>query len=188
MNKKYRGEYTRGFTLIELLVVISIMGLLSSVVLSSVQSARKKADDTQRNQIVGEYVKALQLAYDAAGTGQYPATGNTAYWCLGDYTPTGSGNYDTGSICRYAFPFINFSENATVLNALAPYLPSLPTLKLVDVGSGIAYQGSFYMCRNAGNCSTAKIEWYLDRPNQKCIRGAAYENSGTGTKCTLTLN
>jgi len=44
-------QTSRGFTLIELLVVISIIGLLSSVVMSSVNTARKRADDTQRNQI-----------------------------------------------------------------------------------------------------------------------------------------
>lgn len=32
--------------------------------LSAMNGARVKADDTQRNQIVGEYVKALALAYD----------------------------------------------------------------------------------------------------------------------------
>jgi prepilin-type N-terminal cleavage/methylation domain-containing protein len=41
---RVRGGDNRGFTLIELLVVISIVSLLSSVVLASLNRERKKAD------------------------------------------------------------------------------------------------------------------------------------------------
>ena len=39
----------KGFTLIELLVVISIIGLLASGVLASLNSARMKARDAKKN-------------------------------------------------------------------------------------------------------------------------------------------
>ncbi len=59
-----------GFTLIELLVVISIIGLLSSVVLTSVNSARAKARDARRITDLKEISKALEFYYDA--NNQYP--------------------------------------------------------------------------------------------------------------------
>jgi general secretion pathway protein G len=53
----------KGFTLIELLVVISIISLLSSIVISSVNSARAKGRDTAKVRTLQEVRNALQLYY-----------------------------------------------------------------------------------------------------------------------------
>jgi type II secretion system protein G len=54
---------TRGFTLIELLVVIAIIGLLSSVVLASLNGARKKGRDARRLSDLKQLQTALELYY-----------------------------------------------------------------------------------------------------------------------------
>lgn len=67
MNTHYtQGKSARaGFTLIELLVVIAIIGILSSVVLASLNSARQKGRDARRVSDVKQIQLALELYYDA---------------------------------------------------------------------------------------------------------------------------
>jgi type II secretion system protein G len=61
---------SKGFTLIELLVVIAIIGLLASIILASLNTAREKGRDARRIADVKEIQLALELYYDANST--YP--------------------------------------------------------------------------------------------------------------------
>lgn len=63
---------TRGFTLIELLVVISIIGVLSSVVLASLNTARAKARDAKRRADLRQLEIALEFHYDIHGSYTQP--------------------------------------------------------------------------------------------------------------------
>ena len=68
---KGKGRKTRtaaGFTLIELLVVVSIIGLLSSVVLTSLNSARTKAKEAALKTQALEFRKLLALEYSENGS------------------------------------------------------------------------------------------------------------------------
>ncbi|MEK7641893.1 MAG: type II secretion system protein [Patescibacteria group bacterium] len=69
-------KFTRGFTLIELLVVIAIIGILSSVVLVSLNSARAKGKDARIVSDVQQVRTALESGYN--GTGYSDIIGNAA--------------------------------------------------------------------------------------------------------------
>ena len=78
----FSKRYSKGFTLIELLVVISIIGLLSSVVLASVNDARAKARDAKRRSDLRQLVNAVELYYSKYNV--YPGTDG---WILTDNGP-----------------------------------------------------------------------------------------------------
>lgn len=67
----------RGFTLIELLVVIAIIGILASVVLASLNSARKKSRDARRIADLKQVQLALELYFDA-NSSAYPVAATWA--------------------------------------------------------------------------------------------------------------
>ena len=59
--------YTRGFTLIELLVVLAIIGILASVVLVSLNSARNRGNDAAVKANLSGVRTQAELVYDTNG-------------------------------------------------------------------------------------------------------------------------
>lgn len=117
-------EFKRGFTLIELLVVVSIISLLSSIILASVNSARAKSRDAARVSTVHSLVNAIYLA-TSANNGNFPSSGGTGV-CIG---------LNTGSTCWDG----SVSGNTAFTTALQPYMSQFPTDPLRTSGIGDRY-------------------------------------------------
>lgn len=65
---------SKGFTLIELLVVIAIIGVLSSIVLTTLRNSRSKAADSKvKQQLVG-FRRAAEIYYSNQNPNGYGAT------------------------------------------------------------------------------------------------------------------
>lgn len=99
----FRSSGKKGFTLIELLVVISIISLLSSVVLSSLSSARAKARDARRKTDLVQIRTALEMYYSNCGTYVVAqnctgATYGSGGWGWFNYAYTATGSVGKGLV------------------------------------------------------------------------------------------
>ena len=93
-----KNNFQKGFTLIELLVVVAIIGILSSVVLASLNTARLKARDTKRIADFRQIRTALEIFYNSYG--RYPVTGGGPTW--DDHWQIFATCLETGSGCGFA--------------------------------------------------------------------------------------
>jgi prepilin-type N-terminal cleavage/methylation domain-containing protein len=128
--------FNRGFTLIELLVVIAIIGLLASIVLVSLNSARLKARDTKILSDANQIRNLMETEY--ASSGNYTNVKNGGNWnscnaSSGAYaTPTNQACADiianesgcpvqgATTMCVY---FLNTSPDSPDKYTIIAYLP-----------------------------------------------------------------
>jgi prepilin-type N-terminal cleavage/methylation domain-containing protein len=108
---KKEGRKLAGFTLVELLVVISIISLLSSVVLSSLNTTRAKARDTKRIAFTNQVRFAIESYYNDMG-----------------YYPMIKDGVGTESVCGSQTDNWGHCDRLnTLATRLAPYIKFDPT-------------------------------------------------------------
>ena len=126
------GASRRGFTLVELLVVIAIIGILVSLLLPAVQSAREAARRMQCQNNVKQLALALHNYHTAHEI--YPPAGyfdgNTLSWCTSILPYIEQANlYEKLDL---AGPYSNTTNKKAAMNSVEPFLcPSFATHRSV---------------------------------------------------------
>ncbi len=179
-----------GFTLIELLVVIAIIGILSSVVLSSLNSAREKSRNAARLTQIDQINKALELG--ATGdSNQLPmtATLGTTFACLG--TPA---DISCGGTLQ---PSINTTISANLAGGI---IPRDPKFQATELGGQYLYRSSWdpssvlgAICTLTTCPSGAYLVWVIEKNSApligNCGRGvySLIITAGSKYQCVLRI-
>lgn len=171
---------TKGFTLIELLVVISIIGLLSSLAVVSLNSARIKARDALRRADMSQMRTALNLYYMDHNAypicGAYDGSAQPYGATVGNNSADGS---EDGSWC-YINDDPNLAKglNFVLTTGAKPYIQEIPrdprnkdNIPFVSQGVG----DNTYIYRYASNGSEYVLAYTLEEGDiterEKFIRG-----------------
>jgi len=128
----------KGFTLVELLTVISIIGLLSTIVISSIVTAKTKANNAKIIMNAKVIANAIYLARDPV-TGDWPGT--SGWQCL-----------KTSGSC-WASALTGRNGATDVMNKISTYLVSVPLITTSLFPSGTFGYDSYVYNPNASSAS-----------------------------------
>jgi type IV pilus assembly protein PilA len=103
----------KGFTLIELLVVIAIIGILSSIVIASLNSARTKGKDAAIRGQFKQLQTQAEVFYDAGGTFGTSASSTGIACAAGNAAFAGSVFGTTTSASQIALIAANDAPNSS---------------------------------------------------------------------------
>jgi len=148
-------NFKKGFTLIELLVVVAIIGILASVVLASLNTARAKGADAAIKANLDGIRAQAEIVYDATSPNAYGTAANASSCSA----PT------AGSVFA----------NTTVLAALAAAITSSGGTSFCgsSIGTGSAWMASVQLKANTAQW------WCVDSTGVSKVEASV----GSGTAC-----
>ncbi len=180
----------RGFTLVELLVVIAIIGLLSTIGVVSLNSARAKARDAKRLSDIRQLASIMELYFSS--NQQYP------------FSPAAGTTLDGGCISekgtvgvKNAACLADGTENPVLVAkvASAPGIPSGETYKYIGYLTQTPSAASGSICDGStgkSQCLSYAMEFTLETTisgvgsGKKCLTQTGIINTAAGDKPCLT--